>query len=473
MGCSQSKPTDVSVPDDNNAYVTKKEEFMEHKLEMSKIEEPEAEELKAKQDEEEPMDEASKILEPVAHTIDLTAMERTPGSSPVDVPDSVRANFSSFNISFIDPTVSAPTSATTEPNIASTRMTVMFKDLMKNDMEEIVTEKDTVHEVESNGETQTEEAAGEQDGVADMKMVEEQVAKEMEAPAARTEEHVATIETVKELTETEVIMDDVAAPHEEETGVEEQNDIKVEVAASSVGTEATTNIEEVNEVTEVAGKVEEGACMEAKEFVAGSEETGAVVEESVATVENTEKEYVVEPVVEVVADPSAENVAGYGKEEMMFEPAKDEIKVDESALKEASKEVMTKVAEPVVADSEKKTDDESATVTANNDASVAAEEFDVGVKAVAAAAKPGSAMEEVASVTTTQPEADVEKRPTVGCKSGGSSTTSEEDTETEYSGAARPNIAEKAASALVPVKKEAVETQTIEMTPAKESVVFN
>ncbi|CEG39963.1 uncharacterized protein PHALS_10188 [Plasmopara halstedii] len=121
MGCSQSKSIDVEIP-----VATVSVKTTESKAVVN--EEPKVSENQLKMEEEDHLDEAPKTLEPVSlgrNKMTPATKEQTPNSSAVDVPDSVRANFSSFSISFIDPTVSAPTSVSTEPNVASMRVAVI------------------------------------------------------------------------------------------------------------------------------------------------------------------------------------------------------------------------------------------------------------------------------------------------------------------------------------------------------------
>ncbi|CAI5743657.1 unnamed protein product [Peronospora destructor] len=172
MGCSQSKSADVS----NVNATTSVAKTVEPKMKELKTEELEIEELQ-KQDKE-PVDETLKTLEPTSLVIDtLVTEQQVPDLSAVDVPDSVRANFSSFNISFIDPTVSAPTSATTEPNVASLRVAVITEETVNKDMDETLRVEAAVKEVEPNvakslANTNTEEIAAEQ---AELEKIEEQV----------------------------------------------------------------------------------------------------------------------------------------------------------------------------------------------------------------------------------------------------------------------------------------------------------
>uniref|UniRef100_A0AAV1VPE4 Uncharacterized protein n=1 Tax=Peronospora matthiolae TaxID=2874970 RepID=A0AAV1VPE4_9STRA len=131
MGCGQSKATDVAVPTAAAVPVTSegKDVLIDHETLASKTT---TEELQndqeapaiddTNQEEEEDKDQVLPETQPVPVTEPITDASVTPDSVSVDVPDSVRANFSSFNISFIDPSVSAPTSATTEPNVASMRV---------------------------------------------------------------------------------------------------------------------------------------------------------------------------------------------------------------------------------------------------------------------------------------------------------------------------------------------------------------
>ena len=62
----------------------------------------------------------------VIDTTQPPATDQAPDSTTVDMPDSVWANFSSFKISFINPTLSAPTSATTDRAVASMRVKVIY-----------------------------------------------------------------------------------------------------------------------------------------------------------------------------------------------------------------------------------------------------------------------------------------------------------------------------------------------------------
>ncbi|CAI5721906.1 unnamed protein product [Peronospora farinosa] len=495
MGCSQSKSTDVST-DNANALVAKKVESPTKELETET-------ELELQIREEEHADKAPKTLEPIALVI---AEQQVPDSAAaVDVPDSVRANFSSFNISFIDPTVSAPTSATTEPNVASIRVAVISGESLNNDKDEFLSVEADVQEVETNVaelsvDTNIEEIAAEQ---VDLGKVEEQV----EEPIATTEEFVATIEMGMEPVEAEVVMEPLAGDIKEEIVVEEQIDVKTEeVEVFSVNIGASASIEDESEPKNAIEEVEQRTFAEATEPVAAVTETVAASEETGATVSTTEmgdeptnelvdeemsadsvvvnvaepvkEEKVVELieernlaqfVVEKAAESIVENVVDPLNETKVSESVKDENKAAELVMETVvAKEVVQMVAEPAVDEksvdvAEEKTDIESvkpAGVTAFGGLAVPGEESDVDDKAIAVVKEPASIIEEpVAVAVRNQTEAVAETRATVDNKLDGS-PTSENGIEAED-------------MAFISDNKEAAELMTKVTTRVEESVASN
>ncbi|RMX69510.1 hypothetical protein KXD40_002702 [Peronospora effusa] len=497
MGCSQSKSTDVST-DNANALVAKKVDPPTKELETET-------DLELQIQEEEHADEAPKTLEPIASVI---AEQQVPDSAAaVDVPDSVRANFSSFNISFIDPTVSAPTSATTEPNVASIRVAVISGESVNKDKDETLSVEADVQEVETNVaelsvDTNIEDIAAEQ-----VDLEKEQV----EEPVATTEEFVATIEMGMEPVEAEVVMEPLAGDIKEEILVEEQIDVKTEeVEVFTVNIGESASIEDESETMNTSEEVEQRTFAEATEPVAATE-TVAASEEIGATVSITEKvdeltnedniaqlvdeemsadsvvvnvaepvkeEKVVELieerslaqfVVEKTAESIVENVVDLLNETKASEPAKDENKATELVMEnEIAEEAMQMVAEPVVDEksfdvAEEKTDGESvklAGVNAFGGLAVPGEESDVDDKAIAVVKEPASIIEEpVAVAIRNQTEAVAETRSTVDNKLDGS-PTSENGIETED-------------MAFISDNKEAVELMTKVTTRVEESVASN
>ncbi|TDH70509.1 hypothetical protein CCR75_007054 [Bremia lactucae] len=120
MGCNQSKSADVAIPADNVTLKTAEPVAVAQKVSPR----TEADEEQP-QEEDDFVEEAPTVSKPIASVHGAPTIEKASTSPSVDVPDTVRANFSSFNISFIDPTLSAPTSVSTEPSIASSKAAVV------------------------------------------------------------------------------------------------------------------------------------------------------------------------------------------------------------------------------------------------------------------------------------------------------------------------------------------------------------
>ncbi|CAI5728195.1 unnamed protein product [Hyaloperonospora brassicae] len=279
-----------------------------------------------------------------------------PESVAVDVPASVRANFSSFNISFIDATVSAPTSATTEPNVASVRVmpdTAPRGDDKVGEGDRLMAEIEEDRVDEPRGEEVALEGTVRRDG--DVQFVDrggsggdgEKETTSGESSSAVEASGAAEVGTAGADVEAVGVAEESVEEMEEEEAVEV---VEKERAGQSSGenevlelVHVKTGVELVVEETTAEGLVEDrGDLLEGTE-AAGSFEAQELVESRVETEVKSVEE------IEVAEAVKEEGIVDTVDEEKVTEASVDE-EIAVSVVQEASQAVATNVSEVVAVD---------------------------------------------------------------------------------------------------------------------------